>query len=147
MCQYSRCWQVKWVVVAAPCQVCCDNWDVWLRFKPLADDGSFLRMNGFSFFYSHHASLQKKKKGPLCTEASRVKPPIVRLHGTWRRRSSDSVKEMRKAEMRQQLWMYLCVLLLMFVKEKGGRQERGSAQKGISCWKMILIEINTNFSS
>lgn len=59
-CLYTRCWQVKWVVVAAPCQVCCDNWDIWVRFKLLAEDSSFPRMNDFSFFfYSHNASRQK----------------------------------------------------------------------------------------
>lgn len=89
----------------------------------------------------------KKKKGPLCTEASRVKPAIGCLQGTWRRRSSDSVKETRMAEMKQQLWMFLCLLLLMFMKGKGGRKERRSTQKGISCLKLILIKINTYFSS
>lgn len=62
LCQYTCCWQVKWVVLAAPCQVCSDSWDIWLRFQLLAEDSFFPWMNDFFFFFTLYSALLSVKR-------------------------------------------------------------------------------------
>lgn len=65
------------------------TWLVWVRFKQLAEDSSFPRMNDFflflTFFPIHTSPLCILSKGLLCAEASWVKLTTVCLWGTCRR--------------------------------------------------------------
>lgn len=105
-CLYSHCWQVKWVVVAVPCQVCCDNLDIWARFKLFVFDSSCPRWMAFLFLSPRRIP----SEGLLCATASWVKLTIICLWGICTR----GAVRVKKAS---QFCMSLCVMF-MFKSKK-----------------------------